>query len=121
MPYTLEEQRAHNRKSYWKHKESRDKRTKAYQLQAKIDVIGHYSQGKSECACCHIKGIIFLTIDHIRGDGAIERKAKRHKTGSMFYIWLRTNKYPTGFQVLCHNCNQAKRQLLQCPHNELLK
>src|SRR5436190_18928701 len=109
-------QRKKNRECYLKHKESRDLRAKNYQRQAKIEVIGHYSKGTNKCACCGVEGLIFLTIDHINGDGARERKAKRHKTGTMFYIWLRTNGYHVGYQVLCHNCNQAKRQLSQCPH-----
>lgn len=78
--------------------------------------MSHYSFGKNACACCGITGLVFLTIDHIKGDGAKHRREETHKGGIMFYIWLRKNKYPEGFQVLCHNCNQAKRQLPRCPH-----
>ena len=119
----LEKQREYNRKSYWKHKTSRDAKIKAYHKQVKIDVIKHYSNGTNKCNYCGIKGLVFLTIDHIDGDGAKQRRLKNHKTGIMFYIWLRKNKYPKGFQVLCYNCNQAKKQLFQCPHqnSEFLK
>jgi len=116
---TNEEFRKYNRKSYWKNKESRDAHVKEYQQKSKSDVMEHYSNGKNECACCGVKGLVFLTIDHINGDGATERKSKKHKTGVMFYVWLRKNNYPSGFQVLCHNCNQAKRQLSKCPHDLL--
>lgn len=116
----LERGRAYNRKSYWKNKENRDKSAREYQRKAKIDVMSHYSNGEIKCACCGVKEIVFLTIDHIKGDGNKLRKEKKHKTGGMFYIWLRTNKYPEGLQVLCHNCNQAKRQLSHCPHKDLL-
>ncbi len=112
--------RKKNRESYERHKDSRDLRAKNYQRQAKVDVMAHYSNGTNKCECCGIKGLVFLTIDHINGDGAEQRKTGKHKKGTMFYIWLRKNKYPTGFQVLCHNCNQAKRQLPECPHKDLL-
>lgn len=116
-----EKWRAYNRKSYLKHKEKRDKKIKDNHKKVKNDVIGYYSDGTFCCKCCGVTGNIFLTIDHIKGDGALLRKRGIHKTGSMFYIWLRKNNYPSGFQVLCHNCNQAKRQLSICPHNELTK
>jgi len=116
----LERGRAYNRKSYWKNKESRDKKVKEYHTKVKSEVMTHYSDGKLACLCCGVKGLVFLTIDHINGDGGIKRKTKEHKKGMMFYIWLRVHKYPKGFQVLCHNCNQAKKQLSKCPH-ELLE
>jgi hypothetical protein len=30
--------------------------------------------------------------------------------------WLVKNKFPGGFQVLCHNCNYAKARSGRCPH-----
>jgi len=115
-PIFKEYQQIKNRESYLRHKESRDKRAKDYQKQAKVDVMDFYSNGSNKCNCCSVEGISFLTIDHICGDGAEMRNKKVHPKGSMFYIWLRKNNYPKGFQVLCFNCNQAKRQLSECPH-----
>ena len=52
----------------------------------------------------------FLTIDHVNNDGAEHRRSQRaggqggHEVGA----WLRKNKYPSGFQTLCFNCNCAK-------------
>ena len=116
----LDKRREYNRKSYYKNKDERDKKIKEYQQKNKSDVMNHYSGGNARCSCCGIKELIFLTIDHIEGDGSKQRKDGTHKTGSMFYIWLRKKNYPKGFQVLCYNCNQAKRQLKNCPHKELL-
>jgi len=117
----LEKHREYNRKSYWKYKTIRDIRAKEYQNRAKEEVISHYSRGTNACACCGVTGLIFLTVDHINGDGAKKRKAKQHKTGKMFYIWLRSHAFPQGFQILCHNCNQAKKQLSMCPHKLLVQ
>ncbi len=62
------------------------------------------------CACCGEDTWEFLAIDHIEGYTAGPRAA------SPLYRWLRTNGYPAGFQVLCHNCNSAKAWYGACPH-----
>lgn len=67
--------------------------------------------GGPVCACCGEKHLSMLTIDHINNDGAKHRteigKGKKN-VGSRLYQWLITNKFPTGFQVLCFNCNSSK-------------
>ncbi len=66
------------------------------------------------CACCGEKEVKFLCIDHIDGGGNQHRKTiKTRSIGE----WLKTNNYPKGFQVLCHNCNMAKSIYGKCPHN----
>jgi hypothetical protein len=65
------------------------------------------------CRCCGETDPIFLTIDHVNNDGYVHRK--QFKTD--IYSWLRTNGYPSGFQVLCWNCNRAKHYNNGiCPH-----
>lgn len=118
-PVFREYHKVKNRESYLRNKEKRDKRVKEYQMQAKIDVMNHYSSGANKCKCCSVSGLPFLTLDHIEGDGAEKRSSKQHVKGTMLYIWLRKNNYPNGFQVLCYNCNQAKRQSPECPHRLL--
>jgi hypothetical protein len=60
----------------------------------------------------------FLTIDHIHDDGAEKRRTVEPGTGISLYRWLRKNSYPSGYQVLCFNCNQAKHIFGRCPHQE---
>jgi hypothetical protein len=55
----------------------------------------------------------FLSIDHVDGGGYQHRKQLKDDG---LYRWLKRNKYPTGFQVLCMNCNVAKGHFGQCPH-----
>lgn len=81
--------------------------------QIKIAVLNAY--GGQQCACCGQTGLQFLALDHIDGGG------NRHRAeigeGAPFYKWLKRNSYPPGFQVLCHNCNQAKALNNNiCPH-----
>jgi hypothetical protein len=72
------------------------------------------------CACCGETEPLFLSIDHIECDGAEHRKKLgKSANGSGFYRWLRDNKYPPGFQVLCMNCNHGRmRNGGLCPHQE---
>ena len=80
---------------------------------AKQDVLVAY--GRS-CACCGETEPVFLTIDHIDGNGAEHRRQINNRGGSSFYYWLRQNGYPEGYQVLCWNCNSAKHINGTCPH-----
>lgn len=68
-----------------------------------------------KCACCGLDNEPFLSIDHINNDGAEHRKITGG-AGYHIYVWLRVNKYPPGFQVLCYNCNLAKQHYGICPH-----
>ena len=87
------------------------KKGKAYRLNNKRLVMEHYGDG---CACCGEKELIFLVIDHINGGGTKHKKSIS-RIGGNFYTWLRLNNFPEGFQVLCQNCNWAKR-MGECPH-----
>ena len=73
-----------------------------------------FSQYGGCCACCGEKELVFLAIDHINGGG----KAHMDKVGrgAAFWYWLRRNRYPKGFRVLCHNCNWAVAFGRICPH-----
>jgi hypothetical protein len=73
----------------------------------RVEVLSHYGL---KCNCCGETTIEFLCIDHIDGytDGP--------RSGEALYNWLRKRNYPDGFQVLCHNCNNAKGIYGTCPH-----
>jgi len=38
--------------------------------------------------------------------------------GNGLPYWLKKNNWPEGFQVLCYNCNSAKRVDGICPHQK---
>jgi len=112
-------QREYSKK--WR-RENREKfletQQKCYQ-KARFEVLSYYSKGEPKCACCGERGIEFLTIDHIDGNGSEHRRQidpERKIGGNGFVYWLKKNNYPEGFQVLCANCNFAKRQNKHCPH-----
>ncbi len=80
------------------------------------EVYAHY--GGYICACCGETTREFLTIDHIDGNGNEHRRSIGiGKAGSKFYYWLKKNNYPSGFQILCFNCNCGReRNKGICPH-----
>ena len=122
----LEHCRALDRASWQRNKVNAQKVSKIWREKNKVKIllkrvylrehaIIHYSQGKKECECCKEKEIKFLAIDHINGGGTKHRKEIK---GGNIYQWLKTNKYPKGFRVLCHNCNLAIAFYKTCPHQK---
>jgi len=92
---------------------------KRYSRVLKTKVISHYG---GKCACCGEGRIQFLTIDHVNNDGAEHRKQiSSCKGGSRFYQWLIKNNFPEEpkLQLLCWNCNLAKKIYGICPHQEV--
>ena len=88
----------------------------------RLECLTHYCKGKKPfCQCCGEDEILFLHLDHINGDGVAHRKQMEKEQGYIsggnnLPYWLKKNKYPKGFQVLCANCNLAKRVDKICPH-----
>lgn len=93
----------------------------------KIKEAAYAAYGGYICICCGETIQQFLTLDHINNDGCKHRrlingpnKPNRNGIGSGkdLYLWLKKNDYPTGFQILCMNCNLGKsRNGGVCPHN----
>ena len=94
---------------------NRDKRIagqKAYARALKDRAYAAY--GGYVCACCGETEISFLSIDHINNDGHEHRKTVK---GSAILHWLRDNNYPSGFQILCMNCQFGRKHNNgTCPH-----
>lgn len=100
---------------YLKNREAIRTRERENRLKKKIACFEKYGAGTVACACCGEKEIKFLSIDHINGGGSAQKK-KLGGGGDKIYRWLIKNDFPAGFQVLCHNCNQAKGAYGACPH-----
>ncbi len=84
----------------------------------KSKCVSFYSKGKNRCACCGESHIKFLTIDHKNNNGNEHRK-QIGRGGMILLRWIIKNGYPSGFQILCYNCNYAKNTNEGvCPHLE---
>lgn len=91
-----------------------NERARLWRAKVKAEVFAYY--GGYLCSCCGISEPKFLTIDHIvkSGKGKYERK--------QLYVWLKTKGFPSGFRVLCFNCNLGRdKNGGICPHTEVTK
>jgi hypothetical protein len=90
-------------------------RLRNYRQKFRDKVLAHYGR---RCACCGESIEEFLTIDHVQGGGNVHRRTLRAVGGATYklYRWLVENNFPDGFQLLCFNCNIAKGQYGECPH-----
>lgn len=90
---------------------------KIYHESVRLEVYKAY--GGPLCACCGESGLKFLSIDHVDGGGVRQRKRDGVGSGRNFMLWLRQQKFPSGYQVLCMNCNHGRhRNGGICPHKE---
>ncbi len=101
---------------YWSNPDRRDKQKTAassrYQ-KLRIDVLREYG---GACKCCGESNKAFLSVDHISNNGSSHR---REIGRGGLYPWLRQRGYPKdNFQLLCYNCNFAKRTTGTCPHKD---
>ena len=92
--------------------------SKKYRLKIKREVLTHYCSGKKPyCVCCDYDELAGLTLDHKYGRKVVpedEAKLYSHK----LRLILKKKNYPPNYQVLCFNCNSAKSDNPQCPHEK---
>jgi len=81
----------------------------------KMEVINGYD---GKCVCCGEANWEFLTVDHIKNDGAEERKKM---TGNQFYEYIIKNNFPKKYRLLCSNCNWSRGTYGYCPHEKEAK
>lgn len=91
------------------------KRHVRIRFELKKQIIKHYTKGQMKCSCCGISGMFFLTIDHVNGDGHIERSGKK-KFPEGFYQSIIDAGFPKKYQILCFNCNCTKYHFKECLH-----
>ena len=98
------------RDRYWAdaqhHRYINQQRTELYKV-IRYDVLSHYSNGTPRCNYCGVDDIEVLCIDHVEGGGK-EIRGTTNLWGAKLCWYLKRNDYPTGFQILCANCNLKK-------------
>jgi hypothetical protein len=78
-----------------------------YVQSVKSQCLGAYG---GVCRCGEVDPVV-LTLDHVNDDGSVHRQETGTR-GLNFYFHLRKNGFPTDrpLQVLCMNCQFAKRE-----------
>ena len=92
---------------------SRSESNNRDRIKIKSEVIGYYG---GRCACCGVDEFEILCIDHIYGGGRAQVREVKSQGSNFNYYWLKINGFPTGYRVLCYNCNMAKGFYGTCPH-----
>jgi len=106
-----------NRKAY-RSKAGRGKANLVAQRSTrKLRLEVYEAYGGAACSCCQETEYVFLTLDHIDSNGAADRKV--YKTANGLLRALRAQGYPSGYRVLCFNCNCGRsRNGGVCPHEQ---
>lgn len=107
---------AKERTAKWR-AENRERALAAQRLSGrKLKDAAYAAYGGYRCGCCGETMEAFLSLDHTNNDGADHRRTMDRRK---IYKWLAQNGYPSGFQVLCMNCNFGKaRNGGICPHQQ---
>ena len=98
----------HYLKTKEKYKEARNQANRELIWRRAVQVMYFYSKGRMCCELCGIDNMDLLTIDHIKGNGnqqRIQLFGSKWKAGKTMYLWLIKNNFPSGYRVLCRNCN----------------
>jgi len=78
----------------------------------KEQIYAHYGK---RCVCCDETMLEFLTIDHVNGDGNIDRR--NNLRGNSLYKKIINEGFSEDYQILCMNCNFGKKMTgTICPH-----
>lgn len=107
-----QEQLRRQQRWYTRNKEEHNAKTRARYNAHRMAALQAYG---SKCACCPEANTEFLCIDHVKGGGNKERKARREGVGG-FFRRLKREGFPNTYRVLCHNCNFSYGLLGYCPH-----
>lgn len=87
-----------------------------HDAKARDIVLTHYSNGLvPRCACCGETHYEFLQLDHIYGAKDPRYKGFPRLAAKLAHVLIR-KKFPSGFRVLCANCNAALGTRGYCPH-----
>lgn len=91
-------------------------RLRSQELKSKV-----YSAYGNQCSCCGEEEREFLQLDHINNDGNEDRrlvfKGRNKGNYATFYRHVLNLGCPKSlYQLLCANCNWAKRCNSVCPH-----
>ena len=107
-----DKKRAREREYARKNKARKRRIHDTYFAKLKQQILDAYGR---TCVCCGESNPLFLTLDHVNGNGNASMKAVK-KGGRNYYGWVRAQGFPAGYQTMCFNCNCSKGKGDCCAH-----
>lgn len=111
--------RVESRKWRQANPEKHSSNVRSYARRLKQAALTYYGGNPPKCACCGEQHAEFLVIDHVNGNGNEERRQLNVRSGSEMFRYLKRANYPTGYRVLCDNCNMSRGRYGYCPHQQV--
>jgi len=106
IPRIREQYLIYRRRYYENHKEQMQKSARAYQKRIRMRAIERLG---GKCVICGFDDVRALQIDHIKGGGNAEARAK-YRAGIFRIVGTAELSYvKEHYQLLCANCNWIKR------------
>lgn len=84
---------------------------------ARVRYLALVAYGGPICVCCGETRFERLSLDHVNGDGYLDRRKTKGGGSGANYRALYSAGFPDKhrYQVLCHNCNMEKGVGVACP------
>ena len=104
--------RARMKGNFKEHRHAVDRENR---IRLKIQTLSHYGKNGALQCCwpgCEVNDVDVLSLDHCNDGGAEDRRARGSTGGYGFYILLRREGFPAGYQTLCHN-HQWKKEIMR--------
>ena len=102
-----EEIRTYLREYHRKHRDRLEASSKRSRGKLKGEILTHYGNGECKCMKCGFSDIKALTLDHIVAIGG--KRQRTRSSGYYFYVDLKRQGFPKGYQTLCSNCQRIKQ------------
>lgn len=97
------------RKAYWDkyyvlNKAEINERVSDIQKRLRKEVFSAYG---NVCSCFGEDEFVFLSLDHVLGDGALDKRTSGRR-GHSLLLKIKALGYPDTYRILCHNCNLGR-------------
>lgn len=97
---------------YHRHKRRYIAQGKAFYAKTRVEFLDMYG---GVCQCCGHDKVEHLALDHVRGGGKADRRAR----STIAILRDAVSRYqPEKYRILCHNCNAAIGIYGVCPHQD---
>ena len=102
-----EQLKTYLREYHCKHRDRLGASSKRSRDKLKREILTYYGNGECKCIKCGFGDIKALSLDHIIANGG--KRQNPRSSGYAFYVVLKQQGFPEGYQTLCLNCQGIKQ------------